>query len=47
MDHLIICLDERYLSQQDYEALRGDCERAVLLINGYIRFLKKQKDNET
>ena len=43
MDHLTICVEERYLSADHFSELKADCERAVMLLNGFIRYLQKQK----
>ena len=43
MDHLIICVEENYLTDDNFNKLKSDCERAIMLLNGFIRFLQKQK----
>ena len=43
MDHLIICVEEKYLSADHFNKLKLDCERAIILLNGFIRYLQKQK----
>ncbi len=43
VDHLTICVEEDYLSSENFNKLKSDCERAVRLLNGFIRFLNKQK----
>ncbi|NIR51541.1 four helix bundle protein, partial [candidate division KSB1 bacterium] len=43
IDHLIICVDQNYLSKEKFEAYKKDCYRGVKFLNGYIRFLKKQQ----
>lgn len=43
MDHLTICTEENYLSTDNFNSLKSDCERAVMLLNGFIRFLQNQK----
>ena len=42
-DHLIICVEENYLTDDNFNKLKSDCERAVMLLNGFIRYLQKQK----
>ena len=46
IDHLTICLDENYIKPKEFDDYRNDCIRAIQLVNGYIRFLEKQKDGE-
>ncbi|MBW2637643.1 MAG: four helix bundle protein [Deltaproteobacteria bacterium] len=43
MDHLQICLDEGYIKSDTYGQYRDECLRCIQLINGYIRFISKQK----
>jgi four helix bundle protein len=46
LDHLTICLDEHYMSAEDFEKFREDCIRAIQVLNGYIRFLRTSKNEE-
>lgn len=43
IDHLNICLDEKYIGKLEFSECKNQCMRAIQLINGYIRFLNKQK----
>jgi len=43
IDHLIICLEEEYVNNEQFTKYRDDCIRGIQLVNGYIRFLSKQK----
>ena len=43
IDHLIICLDDEYISDKQFTQYRDDCIRGIQLVNGYIRYLSKQK----
>jgi len=43
IDHLTICVEEKYLSADHFNKLKSDCERAIMLLNGFIRYLQKQK----
>ena len=43
IDHLIVCLDEKYLNNEQFSNYRNNCIRGIQLINGYIRYLFKQK----
>jgi len=44
IDHLTVCLDDTYIDSKEFEALRKDCLRGIQLVNGYIRFLERQRD---
>ncbi len=44
IDHLIISCDEGHISQTDLDQHKGRCIRGIQLLNGYIRFLQKQKE---
>jgi four helix bundle protein len=44
IDHLIICLDEEYVNNEQFTTNRNSCIRGIQLMNGYIRFLSKQKE---
>jgi len=43
IDHLIICLDDEYINNAEFSKYRDDCIRGIQLVNGYIRYLSKQK----
>jgi len=43
IDHLTICLDEEYINKEQFATHREDCIRGIQLMNGYIRYLSKQK----
>jgi len=43
IDHLIICLDDEYINNDEFTKYRDDCIRGIQLMNGYIRYLSKQK----
>ena len=40
-DHLIIALDENYITEQDYNQFLELFNRALLILNGYINYLIK------
>ena len=42
-DHLVTCLDEKYISKEDYEIIRSLSESAIRAINGYIKLLQRQQ----
>ena len=41
LDHLIVALDDQYLSDDEYLSLRTDLESAWKVLNGFIAYLKK------
>ena len=43
IDHLSICIDEGYIDNTQFTKYRDDCIRGIQLVNGYIRYLSKQK----
>ena len=43
IDQLITSLDEEYISKEDYEQVRSLIDRALALLNGYINYLSRQK----
>jgi four helix bundle protein len=43
-DHLITCLDEGYIRENEYKELFSLLENGIKAINGYIRMLKSQKE---
>lgn len=45
IDHLVIALDENYISKEDFSEIEIMCEAVFKLINGYINYLDKQKRN--
>ena len=46
IDHLLICLDEQYISQEAFEDHKKQCQSAIRLLNGYIRFLSTQATDQ-
>ena len=44
IDHIIICLDEKYISEQKYSELKFNIYNIIKILNGYISYLKKQKE---
>ena len=45
LDHLLCALDEKYLNEIQLNEFREQYEKCIKLLNGYIGFLQKQKDN--
>jgi len=41
LDHLNVALDEKYLTNQEYQNLRQQREQTLKVLNGYILYLKK------
>lgn len=42
IDHFICCLDNSFITEAEYKSLREETESGIKLINGYIKYLKKQ-----
>ena len=47
IDHLIIALDEKYITDETLTSLRLDCEECMRMINGFIKYLKSKNENNT
>ena len=45
LDHLISAFDENYISVIQLDEFRGQYEKCLKLLNGYIGYLQKQKNN--
>jgi four helix bundle protein len=43
VDGINMCLDQEYASKEHLENLKQDAERLLKLLNGYIRYLQKQR----
>jgi four helix bundle protein len=41
-DDLISCLDNEYIAKEEYESISGLNENTIRVLDGYIRYLKKQ-----
>jgi len=52
VDHVIICKEEEYISEEEYKKGRELLNKAIAILNGYINYLikakkeNKSKDNE-
>ena len=44
LDHGIIALDEGYISEENINELRIILNKTLLILNGYIKYLKNQKE---
>lgn len=45
IDHLIIALDEKYISEEVFKKFKEECEECMKVINGYVNYLRTQKTN--
>ena len=45
LDHFIVALDERYIKQSELEEFRTKIFESVKILNGYIKYLQKEKKN--
>ena len=43
LDHLICAADSKYITNEQLKAFKEDCEEINRILNGYIGYLKKQK----
>ena len=44
-DHLTIALDHEYISNQVFDEFMIQYEKCIKILNGYINFLMKEKEN--
>lgn len=44
LDHGIIALDEKYIKERTFIELRTIHDKTLLILNGYIKYLKGQKE---
>jgi four helix bundle protein len=44
LDDFIICKDKEYINSEEFERLKAQCNSVIKLLNGYINYLKKQKE---
>jgi|SRR5579863_9559097 len=44
IDHLIIALDEGFITEETFKQFERLCEECLKLINGYINYLKQQSE---
>jgi four helix bundle protein len=42
MDHLIIALDEKYISDETFNKFKDDYKECLKMLNGYITYLKNK-----
>ena len=46
IDHFTVALDENYISEEHFNMYIKEIEECIKMVNGYIRYLKKRKDND-
>lgn len=46
LDHLICALDEEYITESQLNDYRVQIDKCLKLLNGYIAYLQKQKEND-
>lgn len=44
MDQLIICLEEKYITEVEYQTTRELINKTIGILNGYINYLKRAKE---
>lgn len=44
LDHLTVAQDEGYIDEQCFESLRQDVKELLRLINGYISYIEREKE---
>jgi len=47
LDHFIVALDERYINQSEFEGFRVRIFKSVKILNGYIKYLQREKEKLT
>ncbi|WP_375782351.1 four helix bundle protein [Mucilaginibacter gotjawali] len=47
LDHLIVALDEKYVTTETFKLFEQDHDHCLKLLNGYIQFIKRKKNDET
>lgn len=45
LDHLTVVLDCGFIDQQRFDQFEADYKKILALLNGYIAYLKKRKEN--
>lgn len=45
MDHLYCCMDEKFINEDSFNKFKSEIVQCIQLLNGYIRFLKKQNES--
>jgi len=43
---MIVALDEKLISPEIFKSFQEEYDQSLKLLNGYIQFIKKKKNNE-
>jgi four helix bundle protein len=46
LDQMIVALDEEYITNETFKSFEAEHDYCLKLLNGYISFIKKKKNNE-
>ncbi|NVO11946.1 MAG: four helix bundle protein [Bacteroidales bacterium] len=46
IDHLIVALDEEYISEEQFNQHKSNILQCIKVLNGYISYLKKAKEEK-
>ena len=46
LDHGIVALDEGYITNEQYSELKEIHDKTLIILNGYISYLKRMKDTQ-
>ena len=46
LDHIIIAKDENIISEDIFDSFQSEYDQSLKLLNGYIQFIKRKKNNE-
>ena len=46
LNHLYTALDNNYINHNTFNSFKSECLSGIRLINGYIRYLKSQKESD-
>ena len=46
LDHFTVALDEEYISRKEFEEFQAEIFDLVKLLNGYVKYLKKAKEDD-
>ena len=46
LDHMIVALDEKIITAEAFKSFQEEHDQCLKLLNGYILFIRKKKNNE-
>ncbi|MDB4923861.1 four helix bundle protein [Mucilaginibacter sp.] len=46
LDHMIVALDEELITEEFLKSFQAEYDQCSKLLNGYIQFIKRKKNNE-